>query len=56
MSGLYSGVTTKELDELAAEIAATLTTEHIDYAILAARISISKQRKIFPMSFMIYIR
>lgn len=45
MSGLYSGVTTKELDELAAEIAATLTTEHIDYAILAARISISNLHK-----------
>ncbi|XP_046914056.2 ribonucleoside-diphosphate reductase large subunit-like [Dermatophagoides farinae] len=45
MSGLYSGVTTKELDELAAEIAATLTTEHIDYAILAARIAISNLHK-----------
>lgn len=37
ISGLYPGVTTVELDNLAAEIAATLTTRHPDYAILAAR-------------------
>ena len=35
ISGLYPGVTTVELDNLAAEIAATLTTRHPDYAILA---------------------
>lgn len=37
INGLYPGVTTVELDNLAAEIAATLTTKHPDYAILAAR-------------------
>ncbi|CAF89003.1 unnamed protein product, partial [Tetraodon nigroviridis] len=34
IQGLYSGVTTAELDTLAAETAATLTTKHPDYAIL----------------------
>ena len=37
INGLYTGVTTVELDNLAAEIAATMTTRHPDYAILAAR-------------------
>lgn len=45
MSGLYSGVTTVELDTLAAEIAATMTTKHPDYAILAARIAVSNLHK-----------
>ena len=37
IAGLYPGVTTVELDNLAAEIAATMTTKHPDYAVLAAR-------------------
>lgn len=45
MAGLYSGVTTVELDNLAAEIAATMTVKHPDYAILAARIAISNLHK-----------
>lgn len=45
ISGIYSGVTTVELDTLAAEIAATLTTKHPDYAILAARIAVSNLHK-----------
>jgi len=45
ISGLYPGVTTVELDNLAAEIAATLTTRHPDYAILAARIAVSNLHK-----------
>ena len=45
IEGLYDGVTTSELDNLAAEIAATLTTAHPDYAILAARISVSNLHK-----------
>ncbi|CAH0714328.1 unnamed protein product, partial [Brenthis ino] len=45
ISGIYSGVTTTELDNLAAEIAATMTTDHPDYAILAARIAISNLHK-----------
>jgi ribonucleoside-diphosphate reductase alpha chain len=38
IDGIYDGVTTIELDNLAAETAASLTTRHPDYAILAARI------------------
>ncbi len=45
IEGLYDGVTTSELDNLAAEIAATLTTAHPDYAKLAARISVSNLHK-----------
>ncbi|RVE64852.1 hypothetical protein OJAV_G00130240 [Oryzias javanicus] len=45
IQGLYSGVTTVELDTLAAEIAATLTTKYPDYAILAARIAVSNLHK-----------
>merc|ERR1711899_108853 len=45
INGLYPGVTTVELDNLAAEIAATMTTKHPDYAILAARIVISNLHK-----------
>ncbi|XP_046335381.2 ribonucleoside-diphosphate reductase large subunit-like [Haliotis rufescens] len=45
ISGLYHGVTTIELDNLAAETAATMTTKHPDYAQLAARIAISNLHK-----------
>ncbi|WDZ29610.1 Ribonucleoside-diphosphate reductase (2) [Monkeypox virus] len=45
IQGIYNGVTTVELDTLAAEIAATCTTQHPDYAILAARIAISNLHK-----------
>lgn len=45
INGLYSGVTTLELDNLAAEIAATMTTKHPDYATLAARIVVSNLHK-----------
>jgi ribonucleoside-diphosphate reductase subunit M1 len=45
ISGLYPGVTTVELDTLAAETAAMMTTHHPDYAILAARIAISNLHK-----------
>lgn len=45
VSGIYSGVTTVELDNLAAETAAYLTTYHPDYAILAARIAVSNLHK-----------
>jgi len=51
IEGLYDGVTTSELDNLAAEIAATLTTSHPDYAILAARISVSNLHKNTKKSF-----
>lgn len=45
INGLYPGVTTVELDNLAAETAATMTTKHPDYAQLAARIAISNLHK-----------
>uniref|UniRef100_A0A2C9JLE6 Ribonucleoside-diphosphate reductase n=1 Tax=Biomphalaria glabrata TaxID=6526 RepID=A0A2C9JLE6_BIOGL len=45
INGLYQGVTTVELDNLAAETAATMTTKHPDYAILAARIAVSNLHK-----------
>ncbi len=45
VSGIYDGVTTSELDTLAAETAASMTTKHPDYAVLAARIAISNLHK-----------
>ncbi len=45
VTGIYDGVTTAELDNLAAETAASMTTRHPDYAILAARIAISNLHK-----------
>mgnify|MGYP001157070416 CR=1 FL=1 len=51
IDGLYDGVTTIELDNLAAEIAATMTTRHPDFAKLAARISISNLHKVTEESF-----
>ncbi|KAJ7634839.1 ribonucleotide reductase alpha subunit [Roridomyces roridus] len=44
-AGVYNGITTMELDNLAAETAAYLTTKHPDYAILAARIAVSNLHK-----------
>ncbi len=49
--GIYDGVTTVELDNLAAETAATLTVTHPDYAVLAARIAISNLHKVTSKSF-----
>jgi ribonucleoside-diphosphate reductase alpha chain len=51
IEGLYDGVTTQELDNLAAEIAASMTTRHPDYAILAARIAVSNLHKTTSASF-----
>lgn len=51
IEGLYEGVSTSELDNLAAEIAATMTTTHPDYAKLAARISVSNLHKNTKKSF-----
>lgn len=45
IEGLYDGVTTSELDSLAAETAASLTTKHPDYALLASRIAVSNLHK-----------
>jgi ribonucleoside-diphosphate reductase alpha chain len=51
IEGLYDGVTTSELDNLAAEVAATMTVSHPDYARLAARISVSNLHKNTKKSF-----
>lgn len=51
IEGIYDGVTTAELDNLAAEIAASMTTKHPDYALLASRIAISNLHKITKKSF-----
>ena len=45
IQGVYPGVTTVELDELAAQTAAYQSTQHPDFSILAARIAISNMHK-----------
>jgi ribonucleoside-diphosphate reductase alpha chain len=51
IDGIYDGVSTVELDNLAAETAAALTTRHPDYATLAARIAVSNLHKVTSKSF-----
>lgn len=45
ISGLYDGVSSKEVDTLAAETAASMTIKHPDYSILASRIAITSLYK-----------
>lgn len=51
VEGIYDGVTTSELDNLAAEVAATNTIKHPDYALLASRIAVSNLHKNTKKSF-----
>ncbi len=51
IQGLYDGVATTELDNLAAETAASMAIKHPDYAILAARIAVSNLHKNTNKSF-----
>lgn len=51
IQGVYPGVTTVELDELAAQTAASFATQHPDCSILAARISVSNLHKMTTKSF-----
>jgi ribonucleoside-diphosphate reductase alpha subunit len=51
IQGMYEGVTTTVLDNLAAETCASMTTVHPDYAILAARIAVSNLHKNTKKSF-----
>ncbi|MFM8849839.1 MAG: ribonucleoside-diphosphate reductase subunit alpha [Cytophagales bacterium] len=51
INGLYDGVSTSELDNLAAETAAAMTTKHPDFAKLAARIAVSNLHKPTSKSF-----
>jgi len=45
IEGIYDGVSTTDLDNLAAEVAAAKTMEHPDYALLASRIAVSNLHK-----------
>jgi ribonucleoside-diphosphate reductase alpha chain len=45
IGGIYDGITTEELDNLAAETAASLIPRHPDYSLLASRIAVSKLHK-----------
>jgi ribonucleoside-diphosphate reductase alpha subunit len=51
VSGIFNNVTTTELDNLAAETAASFTTKHPDFAVLAARIAVSNLHKNTKKSF-----
>ena len=51
VSGIYNNVSTTELDNLAAETAASFTTRHPDFAVLAARIAVSNLHKNTKKSF-----
>ncbi len=51
IEGLYDGVTTSELDNLAAEVSATMTVQHPDFALLASRIAVSNLHKGTDKSF-----
>src|SRR5678816_2249367 len=51
IEGLYDGVSTSDLDNLAAETAATMAAIHPDYALLAARIAVSNLHKNSNKSF-----
>jgi len=51
IEGIYAGVTTQQLDELAAETAASFTVRHPDYALLASRIAVSNLHKSTLKSF-----
>jgi ribonucleoside-diphosphate reductase alpha chain len=45
IAGIYDGISTQELDNLAAETAASLIPNHPDYSILASRIAVSRLHK-----------
>lgn len=51
IAGVFDGVTTRQLDQLAAETAASLTAKHPDYAYLAARLAITALHKDTEKSF-----
>ncbi len=51
IEGIYDGVTTIQLDNLAAEVCVSLTTRHPDYALLASRLAVSNLHKNTKKSF-----
>lgn len=55
-AGLRNGVSVIEIDQLAAETAAYMSTNHPDYSILAARIAVSNLHKQTPKAFSLVVR
>ena len=55
IQGVYPGVTTGELDELAAQTAAYMSTQHPDFSKLAARISVSNLHKSTEKTFSVNV-
>lgn len=51
ISGLYDRVSTVDIDNLAAEVAASMSTNNPDYAVLAARLAVSNLHKVTSGSF-----
>lgn len=51
IEGFYDGITTKELDELTAEISASMATVHPDYSILAGRLLVARLHQETPEKF-----
>jgi ribonucleoside-diphosphate reductase alpha chain len=51
IEGLKDGITTTEIDEMASRIAASLSTKHPHYSLLASRIAISSLHKTTDKSF-----
>ena len=51
LRGMYPDVTTKEIDTLAAETAASMATQHVSYTKLAARIVVSQNHRSTPSTF-----
>ena len=51
IENIFDGVTTAELDELSAQIAFSMSTEHPDYGLLAGKITVSNHQKNTPKSF-----
>ncbi len=49
--GIYDGISSTELDTLAAETAAAMTTTHPDYAKLAGRLAVTNLHKTTPKKF-----
>uniref|UniRef100_A0A6C0IF41 ribonucleoside-diphosphate reductase n=1 Tax=viral metagenome TaxID=1070528 RepID=A0A6C0IF41_9ZZZZ len=51
LARIYDGVKTSEIDELTAQLAASLSTSHPDYGILASRITVSNHQQNTEASF-----
>lgn len=54
--GIYDEISTTELDQLAAETAASMTTTHPDYAKLAGRVAVTNLHKTTPKKFSLAIK